>query len=129
VGQTSSQQQPASTVAKPSARWPTTALHPPRWNCNRRQRQEQERIAEEAAKQRSGIVTLQGMFRTNISAPGEQPTGVVLVDGYNLLFRVGGGAGVECSLAGWLWPGCAGSACCSGWVPLLGWRWVGWQAG
>ena len=58
--------------------------HPPR--C--RQRQEQERIAEEAAKQKSGIVTLQGMFRTNISAPGEQPTGVVLVDGYNLLFRV-----------------------------------------
>lgn len=38
------------------------------------------------------------MFKTGVSGPGEQPTGVTLVDGYNMLHMASG-----CPLR----PGCA----------------------
>lgn len=54
-----------------------------------RQREEAERIAEEARKRQSDMVSLQTMFQTTVSSPGEQPLGVTLIDGYNLMHRVG----------------------------------------
>ncbi|KAI3426967.1 hypothetical protein D9Q98_006911 [Chlorella vulgaris] len=54
----------------------------------RRQREEQEAADREAARYKSDRITLQSMFNTTITAPGEQPTGVTLVDGYNLLFSM-----------------------------------------
>lgn len=55
---------------------------------HRRQREERERLQEELRRQKSDRLTLCSMFGTNISAPGEQPTGVTLVDGYNVLYKV-----------------------------------------
>ena len=34
------------------------------------------------------MVTLQQMFGTVVASPSEQPLGVTLIDGYNLLYRV-----------------------------------------
>ncbi|PRW50782.1 hypothetical protein C2E21_5577 [Chlorella sorokiniana] len=54
---------------------------------HRRQREEAERIAEEARKRKSDMINLSTMFQTTVSSPGEQPLGVTLIDGYNLLHR------------------------------------------
>lgn len=74
---------------------PSTFLHPPpnssmppMHSACCRQREEQEAADREAARYKSDRITLQSMFNTTITAPGEQPTGVTLVDGYNLLFSV-----------------------------------------
>lgn len=64
--------------------------------ATRRQREEAERIAEEARKRKSDMVSLQAMFHTTVASPGEQPLGVTLIDGYNLLYRVRLGIGPSC---------------------------------
>lgn len=60
-------------------------LHGSHWPC--RQREEAERVAAELSRQQSDMVTLQAMFRTTAAAPGEQPQGVTLIDGYNLMMK------------------------------------------
>lgn len=65
-------------------------------SSTRRQREEAERIAEEARKRKSDMVSLQAMFHTIVASPGEQPLGVTLIDGYNLLYRVRLGVGPSC---------------------------------
>jgi hypothetical protein len=54
-----------------------------------RRKQEQVALAEAARRQQSEQQSLRALFNTNISAPGERPSAVVLVDGYNLLYKVG----------------------------------------
>lgn len=70
----------------------------------RRLREERERLAAEAARQQSQLLTLQSMFKTGVSGPGEQPTGVTLVDGYNMLHMASGRAG--CTLLCWCLRSC-----------------------
>lgn len=57
----------------------------------RRRSEQQEQQAEEARRYKSETGTLAQMFNTSVSAPGERPLGVTLVDGYNMLYSVRGG--------------------------------------
>ena len=58
-------------------------------HCRSEQR-ERQRLEEEAARHKSEIVQLEDMFGTSLHAPGEQPVGVTMIDGYNLMHRVSG---------------------------------------
>lgn len=81
------------------------------------------------------LPTQQNMFHTGISAPGERPRGVALVDGYNLLFKVSGkdaggwmGGCLIIALAqwvggwvgGWIQPALQSGRMCCGWGGVWG---------